>query len=223
MIMLRRDMRPQPPIVVDAPAKVRARLDQLGLALELLQAVLDDARAHFAECTSHHPRPYPGAVLQAEAIRGLRDHLSSQGWAVRDRANYATVVHPSGSWELAAACGTSATGDRDQTPSTRNTKGSVSKAVVQQNQMSFFDSKPSVVTGEQQTWVLLLYVNPLTLDLRAELSLPLRMDDSQRIAGWAERIIIPTTGGGALVSRHAPGLAPRVPGGAEIEVSRKEP
>lgn len=210
------------PVIVDDPKAVEVRLERLDVPLDVLVEVLVTARARFAECGKDHPRSYPGAVLQGEAVAELRRRQAARGWRNRDEDNYALTVHPSGCPAVAVACGTPATGDRDQTPMTRSAKGRASAGAVQQNQMTLFDMQPDVTPPDLQTWVLLVYVHPQTYDLRAELSLPLGLNDSGQIAGWAERILIPALDGNVVVSRRpVPADAPTPPVG-EIEVRRKE-
>lgn len=210
------------PVVVDDPQTVELRLKQLDVPLDVLEAVLVTARAGFVECGKDHPRPYPGTVLQGEAVGELRRRQTLRGWHNRDKDNYALTVHPSGSLAIAVACGTPATGDRDQTPMTRSAKGRASTVAVHQNQMTLFDMQPEITPPDLQTWMLLVYVSPQTYDIRAELSLPLGFNDKGHIAGWAERIIISPPDGSVVVSRRpmSPG-APTSHSG-EIKVRRKE-
>lgn len=181
---------PLEPIVHYTPAAVAARLLELDLSEPLLVEVVDYAFAHAAECTAHDPPSAQGFLLWDKGIRGLRDRLVPQGWQALTEQNYPTVVHPSGLWALSVAGGDAGTGDRKVIPSTRTDKGTVTKKVARQNQSSFWGIRPDLAPQAKQTWLVLIHVDEVNDEVRAELSLPLYLGEDKRISWWNERIIL---------------------------------
>ena len=182
--------QPNQPIIHWSPAAVAAQLHELDLTEKLLVEVVQYALAFHAECTANDAPSAPGFFLWDKAIRGLRDRLMPQGWQSVTQQNYPTVLHPDGTFALTAAGGDERTGDRRGNPATRNDKGTATKNAVAQNQATLWPVSPNLTPQAKQTWILLLRVDQVHEEVRAELSLPYGIGDDDRISWWVERIIL---------------------------------
>ena len=173
------------------------RLHDLDLSPAPLIEVMEYAYAHYAECTRHDPKVAAGYILWAKGVRGLRDRLVPQGWSAASADNYETVLHKSGLWQIAVAGGDARTGQNGPSPSTRTDKGSATGRAISLNRYSQeqapFDNGafPALAMPIRQTWILLLHVDHMNEQVRAELSLPLGLDQDGHVSWWFERILLP--------------------------------
>jgi hypothetical protein len=170
---------------------VPTRLAELGVAQAILAQAVDAGLHAAAGCTALHPINYAGIVTWGEAVYSLRDQLVPKGWAVGDMRGLPTVVHPSGTHQIAVAGGTRETGRRDRIPRTRRPKGVVTELAVADNQISLDPTGEILGTNYAepvpQTWFVLHYADPVADEVRLELSLPGTMHRGQ-VTGWLERI-----------------------------------
>jgi len=96
---------------------------------------------------------------------------------------------------------TVSSGDKDTgkvfgNPKTKNPKGSLFDAAVERNTRQrdmFPELLPEAIrnfasTVSYKTWVFLVFISDE--EIRAELSLPYSMDDTDRLSEWSERIIV---------------------------------
>jgi hypothetical protein len=167
-----------------------ARLSDLGLTQEVLCQAIEFALSYYAECTAHDPPSAAGFLLWDKGMRGLRDGLVPSGWKPVTEDNYPTVQHPGGQWAISVSGGNAQTGRADANPSTRTDKGRATAMAIAQNQASFWNYRPELQPPRKLTWLLLIHVDEVNDEVRAELSLPAGMDDDQRVSWWEERIIL---------------------------------
>lgn len=175
---------------------VERRVAALGLSIDIL---LDAVRAGFtgrSSCSELDPPMYPGQTMWAHTVRRLRQGTAPIGWKPDNSNNYCVALSPEGV-AIAVATGDANTGRPDATPSTGSPKGPCTVEAIAVNQLAL-DLKlpgeeaaielPEVI--QRQIWLLLIYLDQS--EVRAELSLPLRLDEQDRVTGWRERIILPS-------------------------------
>jgi len=193
--------QPQKRLVRVDPVDVEARLEHFHLHPSMLIRSISTGMQHAFLCTKHDPPNLPGILVWGKAVRDLRDQLIPMGWLPDNSLNYATVIHPTATMAIAVAAGDSGTGREAVTPSTRNSKGRVTRRAVDHNvaqltledllnevEMSF--PKPQDVPGFQ-TWYLLHFADDQEGEIRSELSLPDGMASDGHVMEWRERIILP--------------------------------
>lgn len=189
-------MSAEPRLVVD-PLEVHARLRELGLIEEdLSEPLLAGASALALSLGTNHPPMFPGLNFWAEAVRCLRDRKMAEYWSKSDAKNYATVISPDRTMQIAVARGDEWTGRENAPegrPSTQHKKGSVTQLAVEKNhQLSLFDTLPTpdvtMPDAAIVTWVLLHFRDRGRI--RAELSRPTIINQSGFVEEWAERLIL---------------------------------
>ena len=180
---------------------VARRLQDLGLASDVLMNAVTAAHQASSNCTDLDPKMYRGFTFWAVTIRHLRKALLPK-WEARDDGNYSLTVSPDGLMAIAVATGNDGTGIADLVPSTQSSKGPRTEAAVAENrkqlgfQFTFSDGQPPkpicdpARMGLRATWILLIHQADTTV--RAELSHPLSFDNNGRVSGWTERILLPT-------------------------------
>ena len=147
-------------------------------------------------CTANDPVITPGFLAWARTTRGLRELLAPAGWQRSSEGGLETVVAPDGKLAVAVATGDEATGQPDNSPKTKYSKGPATVAAIEQNQLSLFADLEPVVPGpvptDRVTWLLLIARG--VDEVRCELSLPQAIGDDGKIESWSERIILAPVG-----------------------------
>jgi len=186
-------------IIHSDPIAAARRLQDLDLtAGVLLNAVTASYQAR-SNCTELDPKMFPGLTMWATAIRHLRMGLLPR-WTVNDEGNYPLTVSPDGSVAISVATADEATGVANRSPATQSSKGPRTMEAVAANnaQLGFELVYPDGWAlpaydggrfGDCATWLLLIHCDETTV--RAELSLPLGVDEFRRVSGWKERILLP--------------------------------
>jgi hypothetical protein len=178
------------------------RLQQLGIVPERLFDALDAGDIAARQADEFSPVTAAGTLRWLEAVRMLRQGLVTDGWVLNDDRNSPRAVDPSGRFAVVPVSGTADTGLRDGTPKTANPRGEASSRAVQVNgqlEFGFAALLPDMAAekaGAVTTWFL-LYYRSQTDELRAELSLPVRISDKGVVDAWRERILLPTRTFGA--------------------------
>lgn len=181
----------------NTPEDVGAALRRLGLtAAPLMRAV----RAGYISRVSRTANDAPiaaGFYHWNETLRTLRDELVMLGWTRVDEQMFSTILSPDGKTAISVSSGDDATGDPRGFPKTKRDKGPRTADAIDANigQLDLFDTAPEMVLAaaledevECLTYVLLFHAN--ATELRAELSLPVSMDEHDHIDTWRERIIL---------------------------------
>jgi hypothetical protein len=183
--------------ILTEPFEVRNRLAELGIDEEdLSYAVTRGAAAGF-ECNDNHPPQSAGYYRWAETTAAIRERSLPKDWERISDDGLPLTVNSTGTVALTVAGGDENTGRAEKTPSTKSQKGPrISSAVADNSQFEFlFDGVPLrpehlVASEGRMTWVLLIYVDKCSYQIRSELSRPKTMSDDRRIVGWWERIIL---------------------------------
>ena len=203
------------------PEDVDTALGRLGLArAPLLRAV----QAGYLARISRTPNdaPIAGGFYQwNETLRALREDLGLLGWQRSDDQGYSTVINPDRSLSLAVSSGDEATGQRWATPRTRRNKGPRTAEAVTGNaaQIELFPDLILVPASEERPGRLtrILLFNAGEGVLRAELSLPVTMDERGHVELWKERIILPAQPLGPDLVLMEPDFGPDL----DIDVQRR--
>jgi hypothetical protein len=189
---------PLPACVVHTdPIDVNARLSQMGLSSELLWDAILEGHIARESCAATVPPMYAGITGWAITTSGLRDRLIPSGWTPSDAGNYSIITAPDGQMAIVVATGDDATAGPGD-PRTKSPKGPATAEAVGYNVIQV-ELWPEVVaavrererqSGTQRaiTWILL--IGRSGMDILAELSLPSRIGDDNRVMGWSERIVL---------------------------------
>lgn len=191
------------------PAEVATRLSQLGLDEALLRRAVEAGAIEARKATLNDPKTARGFYLWAKMARELREELTLRGWQRRDDGNWPTVVHPDGTHAIAVSRGNEDTGT-ERPPLSGREKGPLTQRAVRLNrrQGQFADVSPEFPRTDPPelpdiTWLLLYYEDEPANETRAELSLPIRVEDDY-IVDWRERIILAPIGGPESLSASGP-------------------
>lgn len=181
------------------PSERRRRLAELGLSEEILRESLQRGFAEWAGCTLNHPPSFPGLLAWGETVRALRDLLTPFGWQRSNEGNLPFTINQQQTIALAVATGDEMTGNPDETPCTKSSKGPRTAGAVAANrrQLSLFpitvlpeDLARIRGNGGRMTWLLLFHRDETGRELRCELSRPTSMSENERVDGWIERILL---------------------------------
>ena len=172
---------------------VDAALARLGLtAPPLMRSV----RAGYLSRISRTANDAPiaaGFYHWNETLRTLRDELVVLGWTRVDEQMFSTILSPDGRIAISVSSGDEATGQPRGFPRTKRDKGPRTADAIYANveQLDLFEAAPEPISEEEVeclTYVLLFHAD--ATELRAELSLPVSMDEKDHIDSWRERIIL---------------------------------
>ncbi len=204
------------------PDDVEAALARLGLAVAPLAAAV--SRGHLAAIsrTSNDAPNAAGFYQWNETLRTLREELASFEFTRSNNRGYSTALRADKRMAIAVSSGDEGTGLPKANPSTKQVKGPCTVAAVSSNaaQLELFPAlvlmaPPASIDADCLTWILLF--RAATSELRAELSLPVNMDDTGQIRAWRERIILPSQPLDATFNIPEPDFGPDV----EIEIHRR--
>lgn len=180
-------------MIRNEPEDVDAALARLGLAAPPL---MRSVRAGYLSRISRTANDAPiaaGFYHWNETLRTLRDELVVLGWQRVDEQMFSTVVSPDGKIAISVSSGDEATGNPRGFPRTKRDKGPRTADAIYVNveQLDLFEKAPEPTSEEEVeclTYVLLFHAD--ATELRAELSLPVSMDEKDHIDSWRERIIL---------------------------------
>lgn len=168
------------------------KLKQLGLDVPLIHDALLYGHAEAATYTTFDALGAGEYARWSREARRLAERLVPEDWERINPDNQPTLVHPSNRWCLVVTSGSSGTGWRHATPTTKNPKGrSIREAVMENAELALLrpqEVKPALA-GLRETWMLLTYVD-INDQIWSEVSLPSEMLGDQ-IAAWEHRILIP--------------------------------
>lgn len=184
------------------PAEVDTQLAGLGLTAEDLTLAIREGDNQAGFCTDNDPSVLKNFTRWGKTFRGLADRLTlkNQGWRKEERRCFPLMVSKDRSIAITVSSGDALTGQdtgRDgPKPHSQNPKGTLTKQVVNENQGQLPGFEDAVarlpVEGSGQiTWFLLYCLDRLRSEIRCELSLPEKVDDSDVISSWFARIILP--------------------------------
>jgi hypothetical protein len=182
--------------ILTEPWDVNRRLAEMGLTEDILARAGQKGLSAWASCTGNHPLNYPGIASWAEAIRSLGEDLAVDGWSRVDISGQPLIMNRDGSIALTVASGDENTGKNGSLPPrTKASKGPRTVEAVEANAYLFpYMEEDRIAQIERvrnrRTWLLLMYRDLVSGELRCELSCPITMDVDRHIDGWSERIIL---------------------------------
>lgn len=202
------------------PISKAQRLHQLGLTEAEPLTAVEHGQAAAANCTENNPCLQRSIDAWGETIRALREIKIPQGWHRYDEQHQQPLVlNPKGDIAITAASGDEYTGIEDRNPATKSSKGLLTQLAVKSNSMKYTLFGDIRKPDTRETWILLFYRDQDTLEIRSELSLPVKMNAEKQVDHWLERIIlspIPFNGTTETLS----GDQPKVPE-INIQVKRR--
>jgi hypothetical protein len=181
------------PIITD-PIDVRRRLTELGLSVEVLNKAILTGHVFWKSCTPNDPPAIPGVSFWGRVVRTLREELVEDGWVRSDKGGFSVVVSPDKTFAIAVSTGDEATGNPDETASTKYPKGPKTVQAVRRNNGTLFlfhELEPTPdeeAEATRQTRFLLIKRDIGAI--HAELSLPKDVENGF-VVSWSERIILP--------------------------------
>lgn len=180
------------------PLEVATRVRQLGLKVSELRDAIRAGELERHSCTALDPKSAPGWEAWRWTVRRLREILIPRGFTWLDRDNLPLVVNPKTGVAIAVATGDTATGKADPKlwPTTKYPRGPTAHRYIAVNRLLRlpFDwdnevaPMPAPIDDELVTWLLLIHSTEKAV--RAELSLPSKVDENGYIVEWEERLIL---------------------------------
>jgi len=177
-------------------------LHGLGLDIPLLTEAILKGQAKRNEATPNHPANTGGTYFYHETVRAVRDRLVPMGWKRERVGNLELTLSPCRKIALAVSGGDHNTGMPDKDPCTRNPKGSQTRRVVSHNEHQYtFDFEPDFAVPDEvksgthydyEVWWLLSFLDKALKQIRSELSLPIGMNEMNRISKWRHRVLLPS-------------------------------
>lgn len=204
------------------PDDVAAALVRLGLAVAPL--IIAVSRGYLAAIsrTSNDAPNAAGFYQWNETLRALREELAVFEFTRSSTRGYSTALRSDKRMAIAVSSGDEGTGIAGANPSTKQVKGPCTVAAVSSNaaQLELFPDAvlmppPARDEIECLTWLLLFHASGT--ELRAELSLPVNVDEGGQIRAWRERIILPSQPLDTAFTIPEPDFGPEV----EIEIQRR--
>lgn len=181
------------------PEARRARLQELGLAEDLIREMVEYGLGARNACTALHPPSYPGYSQWAETHYAARLRLVPRGWTADDTRNFSRIVSPDDRMAFTVSTGDENTGKPGlPQPCTKHPRGPETDLAIEMNkQMSLFDSPgdadfdsdAATSRPKRETWTLLVATTGTNVSY--ELSLGDDQDSQGRITSWSERILFP--------------------------------
>ena len=205
------------PCVIHYPHEVNDRLAGLGIRQSNLWRALREGYLYKASLTRNNTNAIRGIGTWDAIHSVLAEEQRAYGWTRPQPGNHAIVVYPEGTLCVGVLAGDEATGEQEVRPSNRAPIGDRKKKHVREaisaNQMlvgrqshfgqmiPFWEDTPPMLT-----YFLVHYIQTNTRMVRAEISLPISIQD-KFISEWHERIILTPPADMAIGSE---GLSPDV-------------
>ena len=164
-------------------------LKQLNLTSEqLTQASLMGVLSR-ANCTDYNTKGGPGFIQWDNTVKAFREFCCGQYWVKFQENGLEGIISADKKIRILPSSGNAATGNLNQTPSNKNSKGIRTIQLIEKSiQGSLFNGYPNQVEDDNvETYILLYYNN--NKELRMELSKP-SLIKKGKIVAWEKRIII---------------------------------
>ena len=203
------------------PDDVEAALACLGLAVAPLVVAVNRGHLEAISRTANDAPNAAGFYQWNETLRAMREELALFGFTRSDAGSYSTALRSDKRMAIAVSSGDEGTGVAAASPSTKQGKGPRTIAAVSSNatQLELFPGEimmpPPADDIDCLTWILLF--RAAATELRAELSLPVTMNDGGQISAWRERIILPSQPLDTPFSIPEPDFGPEL----EIKIQRR--
>lgn len=203
------------PVLVD-PVEVSNRLDQFGVSKDDLLQVVQAAVGARGNATPLHPKFTPGMFAYIEGTYRLRSQLASKGWVpCVSHDNIESVFNKDANIKIIYQNADLA-GHPVVDPISTSKKGVGSAREIAMRQGELFPELFTELPAEMSAEVWYLFVQADGLDVRAELSRPISVNDG-RFQGFHERIVLIQKGEWDTPDLSDDGQQPEI----EVNVSRK--
>lgn len=171
--------------------------NNFGVSKKALMGVVQQAAFAYGSSTKYHPVIHSGSSAWFEIVRSLRELLVPKGWQCLYEAGLDKTISKDFGVSIVCTGGNSAVGKINaQSLLSKNDKGSAFDRLLEQNrrQLELFDSNEflSSPVDDNTTWVLIYHVDKSAKEIRAELSLPVFLNEKSKIQGWKTRIFLGT-------------------------------
>jgi hypothetical protein len=183
------------------PTALDRRLGAVGVPFEALDRAIRRGEEIARQATPLHPVMAAGTYRWMETVAVLRTELAGLGWKPNDVRNSPRIVSPDKTKAVMVTAGNFRTGlEGDPQPRSARPKGPATRRSIQVNgQLAFQWPGLEDLAGEAaqgvETWALLYFRrNPSDGEegfIRAELSLPVEVNEQGSVLGWRDRIILP--------------------------------
>lgn len=182
-------------LVVWEREAVKAALHEFDLTLDELIEVVEAARWGRNSASRLDPTGFSGWLQYGHATRALRttlaeDRPAGRKWRPDNTNGFCQTIDPAEKMSITVSSDDEDTGRPYGEPKTRNPKGKCSIRGLRSNRLQMDLFAVHEPADDPLVWILLIHVHKD--EVRAELSLPLGMDETRRIDEWAKRIIIRT-------------------------------
>lgn len=192
---------PSPATEVLAPT-----LESLGVHESALLAAVKAGVSGANNVTAFHPITARGFTQWSETVASLRQSLNEEGWTRSNPKNSPRITSPDGRTSIIVIGGNADTGvSADVSPTTSRRRGPATEAAVRSNSRNrgparwipgqgvldidlVLDMKRN--SDPSKTWVLLYHWATDEPVVRAELSLPISIEEGE-IKRWEHRILLP--------------------------------
>lgn len=182
--------------VFDGDAALR-RLDELEVPLTVLNRALDAGDVAAGSADEYSPVMAAGSLRWLATATELRRGLAPLGWVPIDDRNQPRAVLQRRRIAVTVIGGDRRTGLVGYgEPRSARSHGSATSRHIDANEQNMLDIAPVELadmsaerSADLSTWVLLYF--RAAERLRAELSLPAKMDERGFVVGWWERIVLP--------------------------------
>jgi len=178
-------------------------LNSMGLDSGVMEEICRRGLAQFLTATPHHASNAPGTLLYQELVRSTRDLLVARSWNLAEEG-LSLTFNDERKIAIVISSGDSHAGDPAANPCFKYPKGPTTRAAVDGNaaRVGLFDGHPAfsallppsparrVPFDQFKTWCLLHCVDTGKSEMRAELSLPIRLGDGNLSDQWESRIIL---------------------------------
>lgn len=179
-----------------------ARLLALQLRSDLLRQAIEAGDNGRATCGPFHPHQSSGHRLWGDTVAMLRELTVATGpqWAPDTTDRFDTARNSDLDVVVAVMGGDQRTGQPGRAPQVRRKRGPATRSRVVRNASATMPLFP--LRGDRsddslpELWILLMYCNEEAI--QCELSRPVGFNEHERVARWAERILlaaVPSSGG----------------------------
>ena len=201
-----------------------ATMNDLGFKPEWFKEIGERVLTSYLQATPNDAANAAGTYAYLAAVRAVRDVLFRNGWEIQREHNLEMTVLAEREIVLLVSSGNRFTGNEEYEPQTKNSKGTQTQKIVDQNYTQLLlpwketEPKTCVSLDKASTWILLYHIDRKSNEMRMEVSLPISFDMQElKVNGWEKRLILPSIKFDATPKDITPEFAPEI----KVEIKRK--
>ncbi len=167
------------------------KLTEIGVEREVFIQAVEAGYFEYTNSTVFHPKTNAGYRAWSETVAAIRKALTLKGWKIIDNKNVPLMFNKELNISIGVSSGDKNTGTKN-IPCTKNSKGSVTKKIVNKNFDLFDDYLVEEVEAPLDShlhYLLLYYFDIDKQEARFELSIPVSFSFNDRISEWSFRHI----------------------------------